>query len=308
MFAKYDNTLLFFAGNEVINTAKNSDCAPYIKAVVRDMKEYRSKQNLRDIPIGYSAADVQQNREQTALYLNCGSDDVRSDFFAFNDYSWCDPSSFEQSGWDQKVATYKTYSIPLFLSEYGCIPSTRKFEEVASLYNPQEMTSVYSGGLVFEYSEEGDDFGLVNINGNNISPKPDFQALKSAYEQTPAPSGSGGWHTGSASQCPPASANWNVHTDALPAIPKPAVKFFSTGAPKGHGLSGSGSQTAGTPSTGFPGDTSGGSSGSGTGSGSGPSSTPGAAANLQIPEMSLIAPAVVGFVVLASSLFGASLV
>ncbi|KAK0356644.1 1,3-beta-glucanosyltransferase [Friedmanniomyces endolithicus] len=37
-FAKYDNTLLFFSGNEVINDDNTTNCAPYVKAVTRDMK------------------------------------------------------------------------------------------------------------------------------------------------------------------------------------------------------------------------------------------------------------------------------
>jgi 1,3-beta-glucanosyltransferase GAS5 len=112
-FAKYDNTLLFFSGNEVINDNTTTNCAPYVKAVTRDMKQYIGSRKYRQIPVGYSAADVDTNRYEMATYMNCGTDDERSDFFAFNDYSWCDPSSFTQSGWDQKVKTYSNYSIPL---------------------------------------------------------------------------------------------------------------------------------------------------------------------------------------------------
>lgn len=39
------------------------------------------------------------NRVETAEYMNCGTDDERVDFFAFNDYSWCDPSTFTTSTW-----------------------------------------------------------------------------------------------------------------------------------------------------------------------------------------------------------------
>lgn len=113
-FAKYSNTLLFFSGNEVINDVTNTNCAPYIKAVTRDMKQYRDSRNMRSIPVGYSAADVAPNRFAQATYLNCGNDaSARSDFFAFNDYAWCDPSSYTQSGWSANVATYSNYSIPL---------------------------------------------------------------------------------------------------------------------------------------------------------------------------------------------------
>lgn len=112
-FAKYDNTLLFYSANEVINDDTTTFAAPYIKAVTRDMKAYMKARGLRQIPVGYSAADVESNRYQIATYLNCGPDEVRSDFFAFNDYSWCDPSSYTISGWDKKVATYGNYSLPL---------------------------------------------------------------------------------------------------------------------------------------------------------------------------------------------------
>lgn len=112
-FAKYSNTLAFFSGNEVINAANSTDAAPYVKAVTRDMRQYIGSRGYRKIPVGYSAADVSENRLEMAQYMNCGTDDERSDFFAFNDYSWCDPSSFTKSGWDQKVKNFTDYSIPL---------------------------------------------------------------------------------------------------------------------------------------------------------------------------------------------------
>jgi 1,3-beta-glucanosyltransferase GAS5 len=112
-FEKYDNTLLFFSANEVINDNTTSFAAPYVKSVTRDMKSYIASRGYRSIPVGYSAADVSDNRFQMAEYMNCGSDDIRSNFYAFNDYSWCDPSSFTQSGWDAKVQQYTGYSIPL---------------------------------------------------------------------------------------------------------------------------------------------------------------------------------------------------
>jgi 1,3-beta-glucanosyltransferase GAS5 len=113
VFAKYSNTAAFFSGNEVINDQPETiQAAPYVKAVTRDMKNYISTRGLRKIPVGYSAADVSQNREQLADYFNCGSDDMRSDFFAFNDYSWCN-SDFETAGWDAKVKHYADYGLPI---------------------------------------------------------------------------------------------------------------------------------------------------------------------------------------------------
>lgn len=111
-FAQYDNTMLFFSGNEVIDDVNNTNTAPYVKAATRDIKNYIRAQGLREIPVGYSAADVESNRMQTAQYFNCGSDDARSDFFAMNDYSWCN-SDFLRAGWDVKVRNFTDYGIPL---------------------------------------------------------------------------------------------------------------------------------------------------------------------------------------------------
>jgi len=249
-FANYTNTLAFFSGNEVINDDTTTSAAPYVKAVTRDMRQYLGSRGYRQIPVGYSAADVNSNRLEMAEYMNCGTDDERSDFFAFNDYSWCDPSSFTTSGWDQKVKNFTGYGLPLFLSEYGCNTNTRAFQEVASLYNT-DMTAVYSGGLVYEYSQEPSNYGLVTISGSTVTTRDDFDALVTAFEGTSNPTGDGGYNsTGGASGCPAQSANWNVTGDSLPAIPSKAAAFMKTGAGAGVGLTGAGSQNAGETSTG----------------------------------------------------------
>jgi 1,3-beta-glucanosyltransferase GAS5 len=302
-FANYTNTLAFFSGNEVVNDGPSSAAAPYVKAVTRDMRSYIRARGYRQIPVGYSAADVDTNRLEMAEFMNCGTDDERSDFFAFNDYSWCDPSSFQISGWDQKVKNFTGYGIPLFLSEYGCNTNTRKWEEVSALYNT-EMTSVYSGGLVYEYSEEGNNYGLGTINGNTYTENQDFQALMQAFQKTSNPPGDGGYNsTGGASGCPSYEAQtWLVKDDALPAIPGPAKNYFTQGAGTGPGLTGAGSQNAGTPSTG----TATAGSGQVTATSTSGSTPSGAAGHLVVPQWSF-APVVCGTIALLSGVFGATL-
>ncbi|GKZ18393.1 beta-glucanosyltransferase [Aspergillus brasiliensis] len=309
-FANYKNTLAFFSGNEVINDGPSSKAAPYVKAVTRDLRQYIRSRNYREIPVGYSAADIDTNRLQMAEYMNCGTDDERSDFFAFNDYSWCDPSSFTTSGWDQKVKNFTGYGLPLFLSEYGCNTNKREFEEVSALYDTK-MTGVYSGGLVYEYSQESSNYGLVEINGNDVKTLDDFDALKSAYSKTSNPQGDGGYNqTGGANPCPAKdSPNWDVDGDSLPAIPEPAKKYMTEGAGKGAGFSGSGSMNAGTASTSTatPGSGSASSSSSSSGSSGTSTSSTGAAAGLQVPGFAM-APVMVGLVTVLSTVFGAGLV
>lgn len=46
------------------------------------MRKYIKERDYRFIPVGYSAADIAENRYEMATYLNCGEEEVRSDFFA----------------------------------------------------------------------------------------------------------------------------------------------------------------------------------------------------------------------------------
>jgi hypothetical protein len=83
VFSKYDNLLGFFSANEVVNDEKTTAAATYVKAVTRDIHRFMKARIKRQIPVGYSAADVKQNRLLMAKYLDCGSDPLaRSDFFS----------------------------------------------------------------------------------------------------------------------------------------------------------------------------------------------------------------------------------
>lgn len=247
-FQKYSNTLLFFSGNEVINLANNTNTAPYVKAVNRDMKQYIGERGYRDIPVGYSAADVSENQFLMAQYMSCGESQTQGDFYAINNYEWCEPSSYTQSGWNALAAMYKNYSQPVFMSEYGCITNGRNFQETKALYQT-DMTDVFSGGLVYEYSQEGNHFGLVTISGSSVTPVgQQVQDLTNALSSTPNPSGDGALVAGGEAQsCPAQGVNWDTKPwigSALPATPEGATKYFKEGAGKGPGLSGPGSQDA----------------------------------------------------------------
>jgi len=112
------------------------------------------------------------------------------------------------------------------------------------------MTGVFSGGLVYEYSQEGNGYGLVTINGDSVVEDADFGYLQAALANTSNPSGNGGANTTSAaSACPTASADWDVSNDDLPALPAAAEKYMTEGAGTGPGLTGAGSQNSGNSST-----------------------------------------------------------
>ncbi|KAF4582142.1 1,3-beta-glucanosyltransferase gel1 [Ophiocordyceps camponoti-floridani] len=243
-FAKYNNTLAFFSGNEVVNDDPGTEkSAPYVKAVTRDIKNYMRVQGLRAVPVGYSAADVSSNVMQQADYFNCGSDDMRADFFAFNDYSFCN-SNFKGAGWDVKVKAFSDYGLPIFLSEFGCIRTRpRKFEEIKAMMSP-EMTPVYSGGLLYEYSEESNEYGIVKIKGENVETTTEFEAYSASLKSSPPPGNGGASPTTHARTCPTRDEAWDVDPSLVPEMPSPAEKWMKSGITQGPGLRGFGSQEA----------------------------------------------------------------
>lgn len=242
VFSKYDNTLGFFAANEVINDENTTNTAPYVKAVIRDMKTYIKERIDREIPVGYSAADISSNRYQQIQYFNCGDDEMaRLDMFGMNDYSWCGDSSFTKSGYDQKVEQYSNYTRPLFLSEFGCNEVTpRKFTEIGAIYS-DDMSSVFSGGLVYEYSQEANNYGVVEIKDGKVSKLPDFDNLKKAFKSVENFSGDGGYKTASGpAACPTyESGVWEVDPDeTLPPMPQRASSMLKEGAGEPLGTDG----------------------------------------------------------------------
>lgn len=91
----------------------------------------------------------------------------------------------------------------------------------------KQMTSVYSGGLMYEYAMEVNGYGIVDIpsrNGPTVKELPGFARYASALAANPPPSGNGGASptTHAASACPTADSNWLVDSTLLPAMPEGA--------------------------------------------------------------------------------------
>lgn len=233
-FAKYKNVLGFFAANEVINDEKTTNTAKYVKAVVRDMKKYIKARKYRQIPVGYSAADIESNRKEQIEYFTCGSDeDARVDFWGHNDYSWCGNSDYETSGYKKLMDDFKYLPIPIFFSEFGCNSVTdRPFTEIKTIYSIQ-MTNVLSGGLVYEYSQESNNYGLVKINDDkSVTELGSYKNLKKQYADNKNPQGSGGFATtNSYPQCPSTSSTW-LSDSTLPNTPDGAKEMIEKGAGK----------------------------------------------------------------------------
>ncbi|CZT51283.1 probable beta (1-3) glucanosyltransferase [Rhynchosporium secalis] len=187
-FKSYPNTMMFFSGNEVINDLDTGKTVPpYMRAITRDLKNYIAKHCDRKIPVGYSAADVREILLDTWNYLQCtttgdASDPSRVDVFALNSYSWCGDSTFQTAGYDVLVSDFTKTSVPVYFSEFGCnVPSPRIFTEVPALYGPL-VTPVLSGGLVYEYTQETSNYGLVTLNSDGTADLlADYDALQKQF-------------------------------------------------------------------------------------------------------------------------------
>ncbi|UKZ64439.1 uncharacterized protein TrAtP1_005656 [Trichoderma atroviride] len=259
-FEKYDNILGFFIGNENIATKDDSPTAPYLKAAARDMKAYRDAQGYREIPVGYSAADILELRPALQDYLTCGGNSSEIvDFFSLNSYSWCDPSTYVGSTYNMLEEYAKDFPVPIFFSETGCIiPGPRLWDDQDAVFGPK-MVNDWSGSIVYEWIQEENSYGIItygppdqpagpNVEGGFLrkgtpQPKsPDFPNLKSKWA-TISPSGvsKSAYDPDSVSTraCPKSSAGswWEVDGDVkLPTLgqvlavsPKATTTLLSTG-------------------------------------------------------------------------------
>lgn len=189
-FSWYNNTLAFFMGNEIVNDERSAIVSPpYIRAVTRDIKDYIRYNSPRIIPVGYSAADDLRYRIPLADYLTCGDDDSAVDFYGVNSYQWCGEQTFQTSGYDLLVRDHEKFTVPIFLSEFGCnLVRPRLFQEVEMLFSPS-MTHVFSGGLVYEFTQEVNNYGLVTLNANgSASLNSDFETLREKFSNVVADS------------------------------------------------------------------------------------------------------------------------
>lgn len=100
------------------------------------MKAYRNSKGYRNIPVGYSAADIAELRPMLQDFLTCGgnaSDSV--DFFALNSYEWCGDVDFQTSGYANLEAGAANFPVPIFFSETGCnTVRPRTFEDQAAIF------------------------------------------------------------------------------------------------------------------------------------------------------------------------------
>jgi hypothetical protein len=153
----------------VLTTSNGSIAAPYVLAAARDIKAYRDKKGYREIPVGYSAADIAELRPMLQNYMACHSNSSeRLDFYSLNAYEWCGESSYSVSGYNELQKNATGYPIPIFFSETGCnTPAPRTFDDQAAILG-SEMDDTWSGAIIYEWIEETNDYGLISY-GPSVS-------------------------------------------------------------------------------------------------------------------------------------------
>ncbi|OAA56536.1 glycoside hydrolase family 72 [Niveomyces insectorum RCEF 264] len=225
--SKYENVIGFFAGNEVSNNNTNTDASAYVKAAVRDTKAYIKANVKRWMGVGYAANDDAEIRDDMAHYFNCGDVDSAIDFWGYNIYEWCGQNTFTGSGYSAVVDFFSNYSVPVFFAEYGCNKPNgakgRIWQETTALYSNQ-MSNVISGGIVYMYFEEANDYGLVSASGSKASTLADYDTLKTVIAKVnPSSTAMSAYSpTNSPAACPAVGSNW-VASDTLPPTPDNAT-------------------------------------------------------------------------------------
>jgi len=169
-FAEYNNTLGYFIGNEVIALNNQSLAAPYIKAAARDLKAYRHRKGYRNIPVGYSAADIAELRPMLQNYLSCGSNSSEAiDMFGLNAYEWCGNNDLQTSGYARLNTYAEGYNVPIFFSETGCnTVQPRTFDDQTAIFG-SDMNDLWSGAIIYEWVEEANHYGLISY-GPPVAP------------------------------------------------------------------------------------------------------------------------------------------
>jgi len=226
--SKYTNVIGFFAGNEVTNDRNNTQASAYVKAAVRDTKAYIKKNVNRWMGVGYAANDDPDIRGDIAHYFNCGDQSTAIDFWGYNIYEWCGHKTIETSGYQTQIDFFKNYSVPVFFAEYGCnLPDGaegRIWEETTALYS-NAMSDVISGGIVYMYFEEDNDYGLVKVSGNSASTMKNYNALKTVIAKVDPSGVSMDTYkpTNSPAACPEVGKNWKVKGSTLPPTPNDSL-------------------------------------------------------------------------------------
>ncbi|OMJ22474.1 1,3-beta-glucanosyltransferase GAS2 [Smittium culicis] len=175
-FSIYDNILGFVAGNNVTVDINTVTASAFVKASIRGIKNYLKYKNI-NIPVGYSGLNNYDISSSSQRYFSCGSDPLETaDFYGFI-------MRDDNVNSSKYRVNYNIYSYcPSFASEYG-IENESGIDDINHVYNLK--SSILSGGFLFEYSDNGNGYGIVDVNYGNssINKLPLYASFKSLLSQ-----------------------------------------------------------------------------------------------------------------------------
>lgn len=127
--------------------------APYIKAVISDIKKYQQAQGIRLVPVGYHGITVNESSPVYLRdYLECGNDTASNiDFLNYNFdgvLEECSDNLYSMSTYNSLYATLKDPQIPqLYFSYCGGGPNGT-FRDQDFFLGP-DMNNDWSGSFVW---------------------------------------------------------------------------------------------------------------------------------------------------------------
>ncbi|CZR70192.1 uncharacterized protein PAC_20093 [Phialocephala subalpina] len=216
--ANYTNTIGFFAGNEVPNNLSYTGSSAFVKAAVRDTKAYIKAKGYHAMGVGYAADNLPSVRANVAAYFNCGPSEDAIDFWGYNIYEWCGNSDYVTSRYKDRYGRNTPCG--------GA--AGRKFTEIPAIYG-SNMTEVFSGGIVYKFFQEENDYGLASVDGSSstLADCAPFSSQLNAAKPTGVNSASYS-PSNSALACPTVASTWDVAPTGRLLAKKPwGIKPYS---------------------------------------------------------------------------------
>jgi hypothetical protein len=179
----------------------DSNALPFVKAAIRDVKEYLQISKHRSIPIGY--AILHQDNFILSEFLSCGEQNSQIDFLFYYLSKACPGTSQMQEDLQRLVSIQSP--LPIFLVTKPCATIAMADSKLLLSAYSENYTSVHSGLILFNYfdsalsNRSGKSWivicygfkiyrgflGLVEVKAASVTPRPGFSALASqmAYIQ-----------------------------------------------------------------------------------------------------------------------------
>ncbi|OLL22824.1 1,3-beta-glucanosyltransferase [Neolecta irregularis DAH-3] len=217
--AIYPNVIGFFAGNEVSSNITNSVASAFVKAAIRDTKAYIAQKNYKNLFVGYVWL-LMTIRLSVTHWANISPVAMRRIGLTFSVTTFTVGRHLHHLTLTN-LKEFQKYPIPSIFSEVGCnlVESARPFTEIEAIYGDQ-MAPVLSGCIVYMWFQEENDYGLVNVSGDQVTLRQDYTNLQTELAKVNPTRAQKSSYKPSSSllECPSDATAWPV-SNVLPPSP-----------------------------------------------------------------------------------------